>query len=508
MAYFLGADFGTTSTKAIVVSETGAIKSICTEKYPLIVPQPGWAEQDPDVILQAVVKAIRTAIDQSAIAPSEIAAVGLSAATHSLIALDRSSNCLTRTIIWADNRSLAQAEALKQNPASHALYRRTGAPIHPVSPVTKLIWMREKDSETFQKAARFISLKEYLLHRFFGVFVVDHSIASGGGLFNLNSLQWDSEALEIAGIQASQLSELVPTTQILRGLKPEYAEAMHLDRSTPFVVGACDGVLANLGVGAIELGQVAVTIGTSSAVRTVISQPRTDEKARTFCYALTEKHWVVGGSSNNGGILLQWLRDNFCLPEVQQAQQQKVDAYEVMLAAAAQVAPGAEGLICLPYLSGERAPHWNAQARGVFFGLGLHHTRSHLIRSTLEGILFAIYSINAALEDLSGTTQAFRASGGFARSPIWLQLMADLCGCEVQVPAVTEGSGFGAAVLAMLAVGAIDRLEDVQKFVQIQASYQPDRSKSEVYQQIYPLFDRLYRDNLETFAQLAHLSRS
>ncbi|MBD2089620.1 gluconate kinase [Microcoleus sp. FACHB-1515] len=506
MSYFLGADIGTTSTKAIVFSETGETKGICTEEYPLVVPQPGWAEQDPEMILQAVVKAIRTAIAQSAIAPAEIAAVGLSAATHSLIAIDRSGNCLTRNIIWADNRGLAQAEAFKQNPASHALYRRTGAPIHPVSPVTKLMWMREKDPEIFQKAARFISLKEYLLYRFFGVFAVDYSIASAGGFLNLNSLQWDAEALEIAGIQARQLSELVPTTHILRDLKPEYAQAMHLNPATPFVVGACDGVLANLGVGAIELGQVAVTIGTSSAVRTVVSQPRTDEQARTFCYALTENHWIIGGPSNNGGILLRWLRDNFCLLEVQQAQQQGVDPYQVMIEAAAKIAPGAEGLICLPYLSGERAPHWNARARGVFFGLGLHHNRSHLIRSTLEGILFAVYSINSALEDLSGATQAFRASGGFARSPIWLQLLADLCGCEVQVPAVTEGSGFGAAVLAMYAVGAIDRLEAVQQFVQIQDSYQPDRSKTEAYQRIYPLFDRLYRDNLDAFTQLARLN--
>jgi len=283
---------------------------------------------------------------------------------------------------------------------------------------------------------------------------------------------------------------------------------MHLDPATPFVVGACDGVLANLGVGAIERGQMAVTIGTSSAVRTVVSQPRTDPQARTFCYALTEQHWVVGGASNNGGILLRWLRDNFCQPEVEQAKQAGLDAYQVMLAAADKIAPGSEGLICLPYLSGERAPHWNGQARGIFFGLGLHHQRSHLIRSTLEGILFAVYSIRLALQDLTGTAQAIRASGGFARSSIWLQLMADLCGDEVQVPQVTEASGFGAAVLAMYATGAIDRLEDVQSLVRIRDRYQPDATKTEIYHQLYPLFDRLYRDNVAAFEQLADLDRA
>ena len=508
MPYFVGVDLGTTSTKAIVCSGSGETKGSDSQEYPLLVPQPGWAEQEPTVILQAAIQAVRRAIEQSDVAPSDIVAVGLSAATHSLLALDQQGNCLTRNIIWADNRSLAQAERLKRNPASYALYRRTGAPIHPVSPLTKLLWMREKAPDLFQRAARFVSFKEYLLYQLFGTFVIDHSIASAGGFLNLDRLQWDAEALEIAGIQASQLSELVPTTQILRGLKPEYAQAMHLDPATPFVVGACDGVLANLGVGAIERGQVAVTIGTSSAVRTVVSQPRTDPQARTFCYALTEQHWVVGGASNNGGILLRWLRDNFCQPEVEQAKQAGLDAYQVMLAAADKIAPGAEGLICLPYLSGERAPHWNGQARGIFFGLGLHHQRSHLIRSTLEGILFAVYSIRLALQDLTGTAQAIRASGGFARSSIWLQLMADLCGDEVQVPQVTEGSGFGAAVLAMYATGAIDRLEDVQSLVRIRDRYQPDAAKTKVYHQLYPLFDRLYRDNVAAFEQLANLDRA
>lgn len=506
MSYFLGVDVGTTSTKAIVFSEAGTAKGAGRQEYPLLISQPGRAEQEPEVILQAVVSAIRMAIEQAGCSAA-IAAVGLSAATHSLIALDRDANCLTRNIIWADNRSVAQAEALKRS-ASHALYRRTGAPIHPVSPVTKLIWMREQDPDTFRRAARFVSLKEYLLYRWFGRFVVDYSIASASGFLNLDRLQWDAEALDIAGIGVSQLSELVSTTQILRGLKPEYAAAMQIDAATPFVVGAADGVLANLGIGAIEPGQVAVTIGTSSAIRSIVPQPRTDVQERTFCYALTEQHWVVGGASNNGGILLRWLRDNFCQAEVDRAAQLNVDAYDVMLAAAAAIAPGAEGLICLPYLSGERAPHWNAQARGIFFGLGLHHQRAHLIRSTLEGILFAIYSISLALQDLAGTVQTIRASGGFARSAIGLQLMADLCGYEVQTPTVTEGSGFGAAVLAMYSIGAIDRLEDVTRFVRVCTAYQPDAAKTQIYRQLYPLFDRLYRDNAASFEQLARLDRS
>lgn len=503
--YFIGVDIGTTSTKAIVFTATGAVKGIGNQGYPLLVPQPGWAEQDPKVILTAVVAAIRDAVDQSG-AASQVAAVSFSGAMHSVIAIDTEGEPLHHALIWADNRSVAQTARLRQE-QGHSLYLRTGTPIHPMSPLPKLMWMREEKPEVFQRAVRFISIKEYVLYQLTNQFAVDYSIASATGLLNLEQLQWDEAALTTAGIRAEQLSELVPTTQILRGIKPNYATAIGLSPDTPIVVGANDGVLANLGVGAIAPHQIAVTIGTSGAVRAVVPQPLTDPKGRTFCYALTEKHWVIGGPSNNGGIVLRWLRDNFCQPEVEQAQQQGIDPYDVMVQAAMQIAPGAEGLICLPFLSGERAPYWNPDARGIFFGVGLHHQRPHFIRAVMEGILFAVYSINLALQDLAGTAQEIRASGGFARSAPWRQIMADIFGSEVLVPEVYEGSAFGAAALGMYAVQALSQLEDVEKLIKINNRHSPNPDLLHTYQHLFSIYERVYAGVVEEYKTLADFQR-
>lgn len=519
--YFIGVDIGTTSTKAIVCSASGDVEGSGNQAYTILSPRPTWAEQDPKVIFTAVISAVRAAVDQANVTKQEIAAVSFSAAMHSLIAVDAEGALLTNSIIWADNRSISQTERLKQG-NGHRLYLQTGTPIHPMSPLSKLMWLREADAETFHKAAKFLSIKEYVFYQLFGSYMVDYSIASATGLFNLKQLDWDQEALAAAGIHRDQLSRLVPTTYILKGMKAPHAEAMGLDPHTPTVIGASDGVLASLGVGAIAPNQVAITIGTSGAVRTVVQAPVLDPQGRTFCYALTEDHWVIGGSTNSGGGILRWLRDEFCQPEVEQAKQQGLDPYEVMIQAAAQVPAGAEGLLCLPFFAGERAPYWNPDARGVFFGIGLHHRRSHFIRAVLEGILFSVYSIYSALCDLVGEAQEVRAAGGFARSQTWRQMMADVLGHELLIPEVYEASSFGATVLAMYAVGALQDLADVQQLIQIDLPaarlhqpevsrnknrHQPDPQLTATYRELFDIYQHIYHSTINEFTQLANHQR-
>ncbi|MER3434551.1 MAG: gluconate kinase [Leptolyngbya sp. ERB_1_1] len=489
MNHFIGIDIGTTSTKAIVVSSTGEVKGIASQEYPLLSPQPRFAEQDPNVIFSAVLQAVQESMQQAKLSSRDIAAVGCGSAMHSLIVMDANHVPLTQSITWADSRSVAQAEVLKQSNDGIRLYRNTGTPLHPMSPLTKLIWMRECDSELFHRAAKFISIKEYVLYQLFAQYVVDYSIASATGLLNLRILNWDESALEISQIRADQLSELVPSTHILQGMKPQYAEMMGLDPNVPVVVGASDGVFANLGVGAIASDQLAITIGTSSAVRKVATEPLTDEQGRTFCYAFTEKHWLIGGASNNGGIVLRWFRDQFGQAEMQQ----DGNGYDRLIQLAESVPAGAEGLLFLPFLSGERAPIWNADARGVFFGVSLQHQRSHFARAVLEGILFAAYSITTVVSDLTGTSRTILASGGFARSFIARQMMADVFGIEVLAPEVYEASGFGAAVLAMYAMKQINQLEDVRSMIRIRDRHSPNLQLSEQYHKQFERYQRLYQ---------------
>ncbi len=503
MTYFLGIDIGTTSTKAIVVSSIGEVKGIASQEYPLLAPQPRSAEQDPDVIFSAVLRSIQMVIQQANLSSRNIAAVGLGSAMHSLIVMDADHLPLTRSLTWADSRSVVQAEQLKQSQRGLEIYHNTGTPLHPMSPLTKLLWLRESEPELFHKAAKFISIKEYVVHQLFDRYVVDWSIAAATGLFNLHTLTWDQAALTLAQIRTDQLSDLVPGTHLLRGMKPEYAQMTGLNPNVPIVMGASDGVLANLGVGAIAADQLAITIGTSSAVRKMVSQPMTDPQGRTFCYALSEERWIIGGASNNGGIVLRWFRDRFGQPEVEQAKQQNKDAYDLLIDLATSVPAGSDGLLFLPFLSGERAPYWNADARGVFFGMNLQHDRSHFIRSVLEGILFATYSITDVLSELTATSQTILVSGGMARSYPWRQMMADLFEIEVLAPEVYEASGFGAAVFAMYAVGEIRQLEDVQAMIRICDRHAPNLQLTEQYRRLFDRYQRLYYQLEPEFAKLA-----
>lgn len=484
----IGVDIGTTSTKAVAFGAAGRVIAHHAVEYPLFTPTPGAAEQDPDEIYRAVLTAVREAVRGAGAAPGDVIGVSFSAAMHSLIAVDAGHRPLTRSITWADSRATDWAERIKRDWGGLAIYQRTGTPIHPMSPLAKLVWLRHERPEVFARAARFVGIKEYVFFRLFGRYVVDYSIASATGLFNLVRLDWDAEALAVASITPERLAEPVPTTFHLAGLEPELARELGLLPTTPFVVGANDGVLSNLGVNAIGPGEVAVTIGTSGAMRAVVDRPVTDPSGRTFCYALTDRHWVIGGPVNNGGIVFRWVRDELAAAECETARRLAIDPYEVLTRIAERVAPGAEGLLFHPYLAGERAPLWNANLRGSFFGLAMHHRKEHLIRAVLEGVIFNLYSILPAVEALIGPTRTMKATGGFARSGLWRQMMADIFDREVVVPESFESSCLGAAVLGLYALGRVDSLDVISGMVGATHRHAPIAGNVAVYGRLLPIY--------------------
>ncbi|WP_198663109.1 gluconokinase [Paraliobacillus zengyii] len=490
--YLLGVDIGTTSTKAVLFNRSGKIQSQHAVEYPLHTPVPGAAEQDVEEILQAVKISIREAIKKSSINQDELLFISFSAAMHSLIAVDVDGKPLTQSITWADQRSEPWAKKLKAE-NGHQIYLRTGTPIHPMSPLAKIIWLKNEQPELFKKTAKFISIKEYIFKQFFDTYIIDFSIASATGLFNLENLTWDQGALDAAGISNDQLSTIVPTTHKIHGLQQELADELGIDANLPFIVGANDGVLSNLGVNAIEPGVVALTIGTSGAIRTVTDRPVTDPKGRIFCYALTENHWVIGGPVNNGGMVMRWLRDEVCHEEVLQAKEQGIDPYDLMTEKISNVQAGAEGLIFHPYLAGERAPLWNANARGSFFGLGMHHKKEHMMRAVLEGINLNIYTVLLALEEIIGIPEKIHATGGFAKSPVWRQMLSDVFNQEVQIPESVESSCLGAVVLGLYALGEVDDLNVVSEMIGTTESNRPNQDQVDIYTELIPIFIRLSR---------------
>jgi len=503
----LAVDIGTTSAKAVLFGLNGSIIARHSIEYPLQSPEPLAAEQDPELIYNAVLVSIRNAVRAGGVDATRILCVAFSAAMHSLIAVDHDGRPLTQCITWADNRSAPWAQRIRHELNGHAIYQRTGTPIHAMSPLSKLAWLRETRPALFAQAARFISIKEYVFHRLFGRYVVDHSMACATGLFNLEQLAWDEEALQIAGIDAGRLSAPVATTAVLRGLDPQAALATGLDRQTAFVIGASDGVLANLGANAIDAGAVAVTIGTSGAVRSVVDRPLTDPEGRTFCYALTEHHWVVGGPVNNGGIVLRWIRDLFAGDAARCDIDSGSDSYDALTRLAGSVEAGSEGLIFNPYLTGERAPLWNSSARGSFFGLAMHHRKPHMVRAALEGVVYNLYSVLQTLESVTGTAAKIHATGGFSRSALWRQIVADVFNRDVYAPESPEGSCLGAAVLGLYALGHIETLGAVAGMVRMTARHRPIPANVATYARLFPIFSTLPGKLQHEYEAIARLQR-
>ena len=302
----IGLDLGTTSTKAVAFAVDGTAVAAASHGYSLETPYPGYAVQDPEAILEAAYAAVRDVVAE--IGVERIAGISFSSAMHSLLALNASYAPLTPVVTWGDTRAGVQAERLRAQPGGLALHRRTGTPLHPMSPLPKLLWFREVEPKLHEEAAFWVGVKDWLLVRMCAALVVDHSLASASGLMNIHTLSWDDEALAIAGVSVEQLPELVPTRHVLRGITDEASAAMGLPLDTRVVVGAGDGPLANLGVGAVNPGVAACSIGTSGALRVGVSKPAVDPLGGVFCYALTEDRWVVGGAINNGGATLDWVR--------------------------------------------------------------------------------------------------------------------------------------------------------------------------------------------------------
>ncbi|MET0391652.1 MAG: gluconokinase [Chitinophagaceae bacterium] len=501
MHYFLGIDIGTTHTKAVLLSGAGIPVFETRQGYELLRPQPGYEEQDVAVIMEAVTRVIGDAV---AAAPQghAPAAIGFSAAMHSLLPVDTNGDPLYNALTWADTRSAQEAEELKRHPGAAGVYSNTGIPFHPMSPLCKIVWFRKHRPDIFEKAAKFISIKEYVLFRLLGKYIVDYSVAAATGLFSIRENNWDAQALQLAGIDAQKLSQPVPATHCEYELATLYS---HLagNNMISFVAGASDGCLANFGSGAVEHGQTALTIGTSGAVRMTVRLPAASPDHLSgaqglFTYPLTGDLYVRGGAINNGGIVLKWLSSLFL-----QAGQAEEESYAELLALAARAPAGANGLVFLPYLLGERAPVWDAGARGAFVGLTMNHGRADMVRAALEGICFSLGQLIALLEKAHGPVQEIYASGGFTRSAFWLQLLADITGKPMRISSTADASAAGAAFLAMLATGHLKDPADVRQWIQAGELYYPDPGNRAVYARLSGVFNSLYPKLKDEFAVLS-----
>jgi len=486
MEYVLGVDIGTGSVKAVAVNMQGIAFADHQLFYPYNSPKPGYHEQDPELIAQAFKDCIKGIVDKIGTSPQ---AVGLSSAMHSLIPVDEDCRPLGPMITWADNRAADIATRLRATPEGMSIYKATGTPLHAMSPLCKIIWIRENDQALFNRTHKFISIKEYIWYQIFGEFEIDWAGASCTGLFDIEKRVWHSAALETAGITETSLSTPVATNY--QRPYPVGKELDFLPPGTPFMIGASDGCLANLGSMADRPGIAAITIGTSGAVRVASNKALPNEQAMTFSYILDAETYICGGPINNGGIALQWWLKNM-------HPNPTADDYTNLFTQAATVKPGSEGLIFLPYLTGERAPIWDSASCGNFFGIKLLHTQAHFSRAVIEGICFALKDVLNAVEQNSKTITQINISGGFTRSELWVQTLADITGKRLAIVQSEDASAVGAAWMALRGIGLRPALSGDEFKV-----FEPIGENAVVYQEAFEIYKKLYR-SLKAVMHSAH----
>lgn len=445
-SYVIGIDLGTGSAKAIAMNHAGDVIDTTHVAYPTLKPRPNYQEQAPELIWQAFIKCIARITSTRKKSPDAIA---ISSAMHSVIPLDEEGNALMNMIIWADNRSAQNATRIHQSLSGKTIYEETGTPIHAMTPLCKIQWLQENEPALFAKTARFISIKEFIWHKLFGTYEVDYSIASATGLMNIESLSWSEEAMRTCGIRDDQLSTLVNSNYSRACVDGKNCRELGISSGTQFFIGSSDGCLANVGSFATEEGYMALTIGTSGAVRVARKLPMRNFKAMTFNYRLDDTTYICGGPTNNGGVILKWYAENVLNKKLETA-----DDYALFFKNISDN-PGADGLIFLPYILGERAPIWNSNACGVFFGMQAHHQQAHFNRALIEGISMALFDIAHGMIDAGLSIKQIHVSGGFVHSEEWLRILANIFGKKICLINTADASAIGAAFLAMKQLGII-----------------------------------------------------
>jgi gluconokinase len=444
----IGLDLGTTDIKAIAFDANGQPLARAQRSSGLMRGADGAAELDPSAVVAAAEGALAEAAATASGQGYDVARVGISAAMHSLIPIGPDGAALAPAMTWADLRPQAEADALWRSPIGPDVYTRTGTPVHAMSPLAKLLWLKRARPDKFDRATMFAGLKEWLWNRWFGEWAVDVSLAGAMGLYALGGDTWDTGALALAGVSPERLPRVVPTTYARDDLAPHVASRLGLPAGAVIVTGGSDGTLANLGVGALDGRYLVMTIGTSLAVRRGVSSPATNPATRVFCYPLAPGRLISGTASNSGGAALEWLYQRLL-----SGFGGGVIADGLPQALAQAESASANGMLFLPYLAGERAPLWSAQTRGALLGLAIEHRAADVLRAAVEGILLNAAWLVEQVVDHGEPPAAIIATGGVFKSDWIAQVAADICGLPLIVAASVDASSCGAALLADIAAG-------------------------------------------------------
>jgi len=505
MAYLLGIDVGTSGTKALLVADSGEIVGRATAEYPLSTPQPGWAEQDPGDWWQAAVDSIRAVLASSQVDAGDIAGIGLSGQMHGSVFLDGAGKVLRPAILWCDQRTAAQCEWITRRAGEETVVQETHNPVLTGFTAPKIVWLQQNEPFVWASVAKVLLPKDYVRFMLTGEFATEVSDASGTSLLNIKERKWSATMLEAVGMREDMLPRVYESPEVSGQVSEAAAKLTGLRAGTPVVGGGGDQAAGAVGNGIVEPGIISVTTGTSGVVFAYMDSPETDAALRThtFCHAVPGKWHVMGVMLSAGGSL-RWYRDVLGTEEKNIAERIGNDPYDVLSAEAAFAEPGCRGLVFLPYLSGERTPYPDPNARGVFFGISLWHRREHLVRSVLEGVSYGLRDSLEILKEMGLPVSQVRASGGGARSALWRQIQADVFGCELVTINVDEGPAFGACLLAGVGAGLYPTVPAAcRKTIKVTQRTDPNPETVKVYERFYAVYRKLYPALKERFGEVA-----
>jgi xylulokinase len=483
--YWLGIDVGTGGTRALLVDATGKVLRASTAPHDeMMMTRPLWAEQRPENWWEAAQLAIRTVLEEAGITGKDLRGIGLSGQMHGLVLLDDRGDVLRPALLWCDQRSQPQVDAVNQLVGKETVLACIANPVLTGFTLPKLLWIRDHEPEIFRRVRHLLLPKDYIRFRLSGEYATDVSDASGTALFDVVRRRWSHEFVERLGLPPQILPRATESRDISARVGAQAAAVTGLQQGTPIVGGAGDQAASAIGNGIVEPGLVSCTVGTSGVVFAHMNSPAYDPQGRlhTFCHAVQEA-WHVMGVTQGAGLSLQWFRRNLA-PGA---------SYESLTAEAATAPPGSQELYWLPYLMGERTPHLDATARGAWIGLTAKHTRSDLIRSLLEGVCYSLKDGLDLIESLGVHVKSVRLSGGGARSPLWRQIFADVFGKPVVVLETEEGSAYGAALLAMVGTGEYSsEIEACRATIREAGQILPRPAEQKVYAAGHQRFKALY----------------
>lgn len=494
MCYLLGLDIGTSGTKTALFNENGETIATATYVYDLFQPKAGWAEQNPEDWWQACVNGIKEVIQKSKIDNKAIKGIGLSGQMHGLVMLDKENKLIRNSIIWCDQRTERECAEITRKIGRERLIEITGNPALTGFTLSKLLWVKNNEPQNYKKINKILLPKDYIRFKLTGVFATEVSDASGMQMLDINKRNWSIELLDALEIDPSILADVYESVVVSGHITEKTAALTYLQEGTPVVGGAGDQAAGAIGNGIVREGIISTVIGSSGVVFAATDKPKFDKLGRvhTLCHAVPGK-WHVMGVTQGAGLSFKWFKETFCQKEVEDCKSQGKNIYDVLTAKAAKSKPGANGVVYLPYLMGERTPHLDSNVKGGFFGVSLINNYDDFIRSILEGVSFSLKNCLDIIEDMNVKIEDIRVSGGGAESEVWRKILCDIFQYKLTTVKASEGPALGVAILAGVGAGVYESVEAAcDKIVKGQDTVNPDESVKERYNEVYEVYNSLY----------------